>query len=96
MNTITEDELLKYFYKDAASICESLNINIDENYNLVGDDKELTKPKIDIDDTFKSILVIKVQYKIHKEYDSIIEIKMSKPKSILRGKELYEFQRVVK
>jgi hypothetical protein len=96
MNTITEDELLKYFYKDATSICESLNINIDENYNLVGENKELTKPKIDIDDTFKSILVIKVQYKIHKEHDNIIEIKMSKPKCILRGKELYEFQRVVK
>jgi len=96
MNTITQDELLKYFYKDAISVCESLNINIDENYNLVGEDKELIKPKIDIDDTFKSILVIKVQYKIHKEHDNIIEIKMSKPKSIFRGKELYEFERVIK
>jgi hypothetical protein len=96
MNTITQDELLKYFYKDATSICESLNINIDENYNLVGDDKELTKPKIDIDDTFKSILVIKVQYKIQKEHDNIIEIKMSKPKTIFRGKELYQFDKVVK
>jgi len=96
MNTITEDELLKYFYKDATSICESLNINIDEDYNLIDEDKKIIKPKIYIDDTFKSILVIKVQYKIHKEHDNIIEIKMSKPKTIFRGKELYQFDKVVK
>lgn len=96
MNTITEYELLKYFWKDAKSICERQEIEIDEDYNLVDNKKNIVKPEIEIHDTHGYWVVIKIKYEIFAEHNNITEIKMSKPKNIYRGKELYQFDKVVK
>ena len=96
MNTITKYDLLKYFWQDAKSICDRQEIEIDEDYNLVDNEKNIVKPEIEIDDTNAHLVVIKIKYKIVTEHTNITEIKMSKPKHIFRGKELYQFDKVVK
>ena len=96
MNTITKDELLKYFWKDAKSICDRQEIEIDEDYNLVDNEKNIVNPEIEIDDTHAYMVIIKIKYKIVTEHTNITEIKMSKPKHIFRGREAYQFNKVIK
>jgi hypothetical protein len=100
MNTITKKELLDYWLKDAQVIAQSQHFDIDSDYNLIEfslrfkDGKYITKPKIEISD-LENMVVIYIKYQIISEHINITEIKMSKPKYILRDKEIYKFDKVI-
>ena len=100
MNTITKKELLDYWLKDAQGIAQIQHLDIDTDYNLIGcglgfkDVKYIRKPKIEISD-LENMVVIYIKYQIIPEHINIIELKMSKPKYILRDKEIYKFDKVI-
>jgi hypothetical protein len=102
MNTITEKELLGYWFKDAKVIANSQHLDIDSDYNLIqyGQGykygKFITKPRIEIDDSLEYIVIINIKYQIIPEHKNITELKMSKPKSIFRDKKIYNFNKVIK
>lgn len=100
--TITEKELLRYWLYSAKEIANSQHLDIDNDYNLIEygqgykDGKFITKPIIEIDDSFERMVIINIKYQIIPEHINITELKMSKPKSILRGKKIYNFNKVIK
>jgi hypothetical protein len=100
MNTITKKELLDFCLKDAQEIARSQHLDIDSDYNLIEfglglkDEKYIRKPKIEISD-LENMVVIYIKYQIIPEHINIIELKMSKPKYILRDKEIYKFDKVI-
>lgn len=100
MNTITQKELLDYWLKDAQGIARSQYLDIDSNYNLIQTNLKggnyFTKPKIEIDDNFENKVVIYIKYQTQPEHINITELMLSKPKFILRDKENYEFNKVIK
>ncbi len=78
MNTITQKELLEYYYEDAKKIIESQYLEIDDQYNLLDRHKWITvmmtlshnvkkdttfTPSITINDEFNDIIVINIKYK---------------------------------
>ena len=89
MNTITKKELLDYCLKQAQQLAESQYLEIDSDYNLLENGKAI-KPKIEINDSFERMVVIDILYEhINKK------LNMSKPKYVVRGKEIYKFDKVV-
>ena len=96
MNTITQLELLEYWFKDAKDILNSQHCDIDENYKLTNADGININPKIEIDDSLKDIVIINIKYQIMPEHINITELNMSKPKFISRGNEIYNFKKVIK
>jgi hypothetical protein len=76
MNTITQKELLEYYYEDAKKIVESQYLEIDEQYNLLDryewittnskndhNVKGITKPLITINELEnRNIIVINIKY----------------------------------
>jgi hypothetical protein len=102
MNTITEKELLGYWFKDAKVIANSQHLDIDIDYNLIQygqcykDGNFITKPRIEIDDSLEYIVIINIKYQIISEHINITELKMAKPKSIIRDKKIYNFNKVIK
>jgi hypothetical protein len=102
MNTITKKELLDYWLKDAKVIANSQHLDIDSDYNLIQygqvykGGKFITNPRIEIDDSLEYIVIINIKYQIITEHKNITELKMSKPKSIIRDKKIYNFNKVIK
>jgi hypothetical protein len=100
--TITKKELLDYWLYSAKEIVNSQHLEIDNDYNLIQygqgykDGKYITKPRIEIDDSLERMVIINIKYQIMPEHINITELKMSKPKCILRGKEIYNFNKVIK
>jgi hypothetical protein len=111
MNKITQKELLAYHYEDAKRIVESQYLEIDENYNLLDrhewitanskndhNVKGATQPLITINE-LEDIIVINIKYN---RLDSFghpvgdIELNLSKPKSIIKNGEIYNFDKIVK
>jgi hypothetical protein len=111
MNTITQNELLTYYYQHAKKIAESQYLEIDEEYNLLDryewitanskndhNVKGITQPLITINE-LENIIVINIKYK---RLDSFghpvgdIELNLSKPKSIIKDGEIYNFDKIVK
>ena len=89
INTITKKELLDYCLKQAKQLAESQYLVIDSDYNLLENGKAI-KPKIEINDSFERMVVIDILYEhINKK------LNMSKPKYVVRGKEIYKFDKVV-
>jgi hypothetical protein len=94
INTITQKELLDYCLKQAQQLAESQYIEIDSDYNLLENGVAI-KPKIEINDSFERMVVIDIVYQIIPEHINIKKINMSKPKYVLRGKEIYKFDKVI-
>ena len=100
--TITKKELLDYWLYSAKEIANSQHLDIDNDYNLIQygqgykDGKYITKPRIQIDDSLERIVIINIKYQIIPEHINITELKMSKPKCIIRGKKIYNFNKVIK
>lgn len=111
MNTITQKDLLEYHIRDAREILASQYLEIDEQYNLLDryewitanskndhNVKSITKPLIKINE-LEDIIVINIKYN---RLDSFghpigdIELNLSKPKSILKNGEFYEFDKIIK
>jgi hypothetical protein len=111
MNTITKNELLKYYLEGAKRIVESQYLELDEQYNLLDSYRWITanwtlshnvidiiEPSITINDELKSIVIINIKYKrLTKFGENIgdIELNISKPKSIIKDGEVYEFDKVI-
>ena len=93
INTITQKELLDYCLKQAQQLAESQYLVIDSDYNLLENGKAI-KPKIEINDSFERMVVIDIIYQIIPEH-IIKKLNMSKPKYIVRGKEIYKFDKVI-
>lgn len=100
--TITEKELLGYWFKDAKAILNSQHYDLDTDYNLIEygegykDGKFITKPRIEIDDILEDRVIINITYQIIPQHINITVLKMSKPKSIFRGRQIYNFNKVIK
>jgi len=95
MNTITQKELLDYSLKQAQQLAESQYLEIDSDYNLLDNGKAI-KPKIEINDSFERMVVIDIIYQIiMPEHINIKKLNMSKPKYVVRGKEIYKFDKVI-
>lgn len=111
MNTITQKELLEYYYEDAKKIAESQYLEIDEQYNLLDrckwitammtlshNVKGITKPLTTINE-LEDIILINIKYN---RLDSFghpvgdIELNLSKPKYIIKDGEIYNFDKIVK
>ena len=111
MNTITKNELLKYYLDHAKKIVESNYLELDEKYNLLDtyswvtenmtlshNVKEIIAPSITINDELKRIVVINIKYKrLNKFGENIgdIELNLCKPKSIIKDGGVYEFDKVI-
>jgi hypothetical protein len=93
-NTITQKELLDYCLKQAQELAKSQYLEIDSDYNLL-DNGYAIKPKIVINDSFERMVVIDILYQIVPEHINIKKINMSKPKYVVRGKEIYKFDKVI-
>ncbi len=90
-----EKELLDYCLKQAQQLAESQYLKIDSDYNLLDNGKAI-KPKIEINDSFERMVVIDIIYEIiMPEHINIKKLNMSKPKYVVRGKEIYKFDKVV-
>jgi len=95
INTITQKELLDYCLKQAQQLAESQYLEIDSDYNLLDNGKAI-KPKIEINDSFDWMVVIDIIYEIiMPEHINIKKLNMSKPKYVVRGKEIYKFDKVI-
>jgi len=94
INTITQKELLDYCLKQAQQLAESQYLEIDSDYNLLENGKAI-KPKIEINDSFERMVVIDIVYEIIPEHINIKKLNMSKPKYVVRGKEIYKFDKVI-
>lgn len=93
-NTITQKELLDYCLKQAQQLAESQYLEIDSDYNLLENGKAI-KPKIEINDSFERMVVIDILYQIMPHHINIKKLNMSKPKYVVRGKEIYKFDKVI-
>jgi hypothetical protein len=92
---LLEKELLDYCLKQAQQLAESQYLKIDSDYNLLDNGKAI-KPKIEINDSFERMVVIDIIYEIiMPEHINIKKLNMSKPKYVVRGKEIYKFDKVV-